>query len=194
MQDLDQISSKTVHFGEHFMYRLPETQQLTFDKFFLPFGGKLRRDNRWVRLADMIPWADFEPAYAETLTGSRMGCPALSVRVALGALIIKERLGTSDRETVAQIQENPYLQYFLGFREFKMTRPFDPSLFVQFRKRLGLELIAQVNDRVCALIGVPQASNTKTSPGASDASDATDASEASDASRTNQGKYEEDAT
>ena len=38
------------------MYRLPETQQLTFDTFFLPFGGTLRRDNRWVRLADMIPW------------------------------------------------------------------------------------------------------------------------------------------
>lgn len=140
------------------MYRMPETQQLTFDKFFLPFGGKLRRDNRWVRLADLIPWAEFESAYAKTLTDSHMGCPAKSVRVALGALIIKERLGASDRETVAQIQENPYLQYFLGFREFRTTRPFDPSLFVQFRKRLGLELITQVNDRVCALAGVPQPS------------------------------------
>lgn len=140
------------------MYRLPDTQQLTFDTFFLPFGGKLCRDNRWVRLAEMIPWAEFESAYAETLTGSQMGCPALPVRVALGALLIKERLGTSDRETVAQIQENPYLQYFLGFQEFTMTRPFDPSLFVQFRKRLGLEVITQVNDRVCALAGVPHAS------------------------------------
>ena len=182
------------------MYRLPETQQLTFDKFFLPFGGKLRRDNRWVRLADMIPWADFESAYADTLTGSRMGCPALPVRMALGALIIKERLGTSDRETVAQIQENPSLQYFLGFREFRMTRPFDPSLFVQFRKRLGLEFITQVNDRVCALVGVPQASITETSaqsPGASDASDisdTSDTSDASDASRQNRGKLVVDAT
>lgn len=144
------------------MYRLPDTQQLTFDTFFLPFGGKLCRENRWVRLADLIPWDEFDSAYADTLTGSQLGCPALPVRVALGALIIQERLGTSDRETVAQIQENPYLQYFLGFREFTMTRPFDPSLFVQFRKRLGLEVITQVNDRVCALAGVPQASAPET--------------------------------
>lgn len=140
------------------MYRMPETQQLTFDKFFLPFGGKLCRNNRWVRLADIIPWAEFESAYANTLTGSNTGCPAKPVRVALGALIIKERLGTSDRETVAQIQENPYLQYFLGFHEFKDTLAFDPSLFVQFRKRLGLEFITEVNDRICAIAGVPQSS------------------------------------
>jgi len=30
--------------------------------------------------------------------------------MALGALIIKEKLGTSDQETVEQIKENPYLQ------------------------------------------------------------------------------------
>lgn len=144
------------------MYRLPETHQLTFDQFFLPFGGKLQRDNRWIRLAEMIPWAEFESAYANTLTGSHLGCPAFSVRVALGALIVKERLGTSDRETVAQIQENPYLQFFLGFREFKTTRPFDPSLFVQFRKRLGLEFIMQVNDRIGALVGVPQPADSTT--------------------------------
>jgi hypothetical protein len=32
----------------------------------------------------------------------------------LGALIIKEKLGVSDRETVEQIRENRYLQYFIG--------------------------------------------------------------------------------
>lgn len=135
------------------MYRMPATQQLTFDKFYLPFGGKLRHDNRWVRLAQVIPWAEFESIYAKTLAGSPMGCPAKSVRVALGALIIKERLGTSDVETVAQIQENPYLQYFLGFHEFRDTPPFDPSLFVQFRKRLGLDILTQVNERICAIAG-----------------------------------------
>ena len=43
---------------------------------------------------------------------SNEGTPAKSCRVALGDLIIKERLGTSDEETVEQIRENPYLQYF----------------------------------------------------------------------------------
>ena len=32
--------------------------------------------------------------------------------MALGALIIKEKLGISDRETVEQIRENPYLQQY----------------------------------------------------------------------------------
>jgi hypothetical protein len=34
--------------------------------------------------------------------------------MALGALIIKEISGKSDRETVEQIKENPYLQYFIA--------------------------------------------------------------------------------
>ncbi len=38
-----------------------------------------------------------------------MGAPAKPFPMALGALIIKERLGTSDEETVEQIRENPYL-------------------------------------------------------------------------------------
>jgi hypothetical protein len=43
-----------------------------------------------------------------------MGAPAKSFRMALGALIIKEKLGISDRETVEQIKENPYLQYLIN--------------------------------------------------------------------------------
>ena len=89
-------------------------KQLTFENFYLPFGGKLKSDNRWVKLSKLIPWHEFEGLYAQSLAGTGMGAPAKSVRVALGALIIKERLGTSDEETVQQIQENPYLQYFFG--------------------------------------------------------------------------------
>ena len=88
-------------------------------EFFLPFEGQLSPDNRWVKLARLIPWAEFETNYSKSLKGTGDGPPAKSVRVALGALIIKERLGSSDRETVEQIRENPYLQYFLGFKEYR---------------------------------------------------------------------------
>ena len=114
----------------------------------MPFGGRLNPDNRWVKLAELIPWADFETKYSQTLEGSGDGPPAKPVRVALGALIIKERLGTSDRETVEQIRENPYLQYFLGFREYDEDPPFHPSMFVHFRKRLTRDIIVAVNDAV----------------------------------------------
>jgi IS5 family transposase len=97
----------------------------------------LRTDNRWVKLAKFIPWHDFEVAYAKKLSGSGLGPPAKSVRIALGALIIKEKLGTSDEETVEQIRENPYLQYFLGFTDYCDDEPFHPTMFVHFRKRFG---------------------------------------------------------
>ena len=127
------------------MYKNNE-KQLEFEDFHLPFGGNLRSDNRWVKLAKLIPWHAFEGLYVRTLAGTGMGAPAMSVRVALGSLIIKERLGTSDEETVEQIRENPYLQYFLGFEEYKQEAPFHPTMFVHFRKRLGKDVLAGINE------------------------------------------------
>jgi hypothetical protein len=68
--------------------------------------------------------------------------------MALGALIIKEKLGTSDEETVEQIRENPYLQYFLGLSEYRDEAPFEASMMVHFRKRLNLEIIGRINEQV----------------------------------------------
>ncbi len=99
------------------MYRRPTPGQLSFENFYLPFGGKLSGETRWVKLSELIPWQELETKYAD-LFSSGMGAPAKPFRMALGALIIKERLGTSDAETVEQIRENPYLQYFLGLSEY----------------------------------------------------------------------------
>jgi len=123
-------------------------KQLEFEEFALPFNGKLRSDNRWVKIAKFIPWDEFESLYCKTLSGSQMGSPALSVRIAIGALIIKERLRTSDEETVEQIRENPYLQYFLGFKDYKDQAPFHPSMFVHFRKRIGKKKLAKINELI----------------------------------------------
>jgi transposase, IS5 family len=129
------------------MYRISPPGQLSFENFYLPFGGKLSSDNRWVKLAKLIPWETVEANYAEQFSAT-MGAPAKSFRIALGTLIIKEKLGTSDEETVQQIRENPYLQYFLGFSEYRDEEPFDPSMLVHFRKRLSLEVVGQVNEAV----------------------------------------------
>ncbi|MCC3631205.1 MAG: transposase [Microcoleus sp. PH2017_39_LGB_O_B] len=37
-----------------------------------------------------------------------------------------------------QIRENPYLQYFLGLSGYSNARPFDSSMFVYFRQRIGV--------------------------------------------------------
>jgi len=146
---------KPLHFFHNIMYPHAENQL----EFFLPFGGKLDPDNRWIKLAKLIPWAEFETNYSKCLKGSGDGPPAKSIRVALGALIIKERLGTSDRETVEQIRENPYLQYFLGFREYLEKAPFHPTMFVHFRKRITKDMIVEINDAI-ALKETPEKENS----------------------------------
>ena len=79
---------------------------------------------------------------------AEMGAPAKSFRLALGALIIKEKLGISDRETVEQIKENPYLQYFIGLSSYQDEAPFEASILVHFRERIGANLINQVNKKM----------------------------------------------
>ena len=103
--------------------------------------------NRWVKVAELIPWSEFEAEYAKNFP-TEMGAPAKSFRMALGALIIKEKLGISDRETVEQIRENPYLQYFIGQSSYSNELPFDPSLLVHFRQRISSNLINKVNERM----------------------------------------------
>ncbi len=127
------------------MYRHNE-KQLKFVEFHLPFGGKLPADNRWVRLAEVIPWHEFEEKYCRNFTGNGQGPPALSVRMALAALITKERLGLTDEECVEQIRENPYLQYFCGLQQFTTESPFHPTMLVHFRKRFSVDVLKHVNE------------------------------------------------
>ena len=56
--------------------------------------------------------------------------------MALGALIIKARLGITDAELVEQIKENPYLQFFIGLEGFPYSIPLDSSMMVYVRKQL----------------------------------------------------------
>lgn len=103
--------------------------------------------NEWVKLSGIMPWMEFEERYAANFK-SRKGQGACPARMALGALLIKERYGFSDEDVVAEIAMNPYLQYFLGLREFRYTAPFDASMLTRFRHRISGEMIAWVNDRV----------------------------------------------
>ncbi len=98
-------------------------------------------------MAELIPWLEFEAEYAENFS-EKMGAPAKPFRMALGALIIKETLGISDRETVEQIKENPYLQYFIGLSEYSNTPPFEPSMMVYFRERIKMDFVKKINQKM----------------------------------------------
>ncbi len=129
------------------MYRKAEPEKIEAKNFVLPFEGQLNPENRWVIMAGLIPWAEFEDKYAE-LFSTKTGAPAKSFRIALGALIIKEKLGITDRETVAQIQENPYLQYFIGISKYTNELPFEPSMMVHFKRRINQKMLDKINRKM----------------------------------------------
>lgn len=129
------------------MYYKSKQPLITQNKFELPVSVKLSPDNRWVIMAELIPWSDFEAEYASNFSET-MGAPAKPFRMALGALIIKEKLGTSDRETVEQIKENPYLQYFLGMLDYSNEAPFEASSMVYFRERIEINLVKKINQKM----------------------------------------------
>jgi IS5 family transposase len=110
--------------------------QIRLDLFKHPFEQKLDKDNRWVILASLIPWDELATVYSRKLQ-SGTGRMSIDIRTVLGALIVKHKFCLDDRGTVQMIQENIYLQYFCGLKSFTIKAVFDPSLFVDIRKRLG---------------------------------------------------------
>ena len=125
------------------------TLQHSFLDFNQPLGLYMNPDNRWIKLADQIPWDMFEAKYTE-LFPSDTGNVAKHLRMALGALIIQTKFQFSDRELVEQIAENPYLQYFIGLPGFREEAPFDASTLVLFRKRISAEMLMEVNEYLLA--------------------------------------------
>lgn len=131
------------------MYRSDSHQQRSL---FLCSLSDLDQTNRWVRLGKVVPWRALEQRYAAQFTQGA-GSPSLSFRVALGSLLIQQLLGTTDRETVKQIRENPFLQHFIGYVDFEQEPPFHPSMLTHFRKRLSSELLSEINDLLVSLGG-----------------------------------------
>jgi hypothetical protein len=121
--------------------------------FQTPFSQHLNKVNRWVKLANSMPWDKLANIYYKKMN-SDFGAPSLSARMVIGAVIIKHMLNIDDREVVVQIQENMYLQYFVGLSSFTTREPFDASLMVSIRYRLGQDVMEQFNQLVLQHAGV----------------------------------------
>ena len=132
--------------------RYVSPSQLELVGFESPFTKNLDPNNRWVRLSRQIPWDKIANVYQRQLNNSITGAGGINPRVAIGAIFIKHMCDLSDRETVQQIQENVYMQYFLGYSSFSYEPVFDPSLFVDLRKRFGAEQINAINETIMGLV------------------------------------------
>ena len=129
------------------MYKSNKSRQHSFLDFNQPLGLHMNPENRWVKMADLIPWDIFEEKYAD-LFPSNTGNVAKPLRMALGALIIQTKFQYPDRELIDQIAENPYLQYFIGLPGFQEEPPFDASTLVLFRKRITSEMLIEANNYI----------------------------------------------
>lgn len=131
------------------MYRKKDNQT-TIDDLPITFGGYLLADNCWLVKAKMNPWDKIESDYADLFPGGT-GNIAKTARLVFGDIIIKKTLGFTDEETVEQIRENSYLQYFLGYKEFITEKPFDFSLMVFLRKGFGLKNLTEISETICKI-------------------------------------------
>ncbi len=111
--------------------------------FTTPFEQSLDLNNRWIKLADQLDWDILAQEYHKCFNPD-FGAPAVNARVVIGAVVIKHLLNLTDEDTIATIQENLYMQYFLGLSSFQTEAVFAPSLFVLIRTRLTLSFWEKV--------------------------------------------------
>jgi len=137
------------------MIKYKSANQLSIEEFQTPFELKLDKENRWVKLASIIPWDELAGIYYQSMS-TGMGAPSIDARIVIGSMVIKHKLKLDDREVVETIRENIYLQYFLGLSAYTAEPLFDRSLFTTFRYRLGQDKFDLMSQHIiAAALGIP---------------------------------------
>jgi len=121
----------------------------------------LSKSNRWVKLADHLPWEKIEMEYNKRLRNEHNGAGNKPARMVIGALIVKHVERLSDEKTIQAIQENPYMQYLLGLTAFTEKPVFVPELFVLIRKRLDTDFFNMLTQMLAEADGsIPKQETT----------------------------------
>ena len=121
-----------------------------FGKLF-HLGGKLAGTNRWLRLAEALPWGKLDEAYGRHFSAG-YGRPAKDSRLVCGLLAVKQLKSLSDDDTVAEFMESPYIQAFCGQEYFALEDVINPGILSERRKRLGPEFIALLDAELSAAL------------------------------------------
>jgi len=104
--------------------------------FKTPFQKELDKNNRWVRMAELLPWDKMAAIYMDNMSKT-MGRATVDLRTVMGAMYIQHALNLTDRNTIDLISENIYMQHFVGLSSFQTEAIFDHTLLSIFRQRLG---------------------------------------------------------
>ena len=131
------------------MYRRKDRKTIPLFPELFPFGGKLNENNRWLRIAELIPWEELEEEYAKHF--SDLGRPATDSQLAIGLLLLKHLTGLSDEGIMQEVLENPYMQAFCGFEKFVTEELLDSSTLTRMRERLGLDFFKELETKTYKL-------------------------------------------
>ena len=96
----------------------------------------LDKEHALYQLANSLNWdyliSSFGPYYVEN-----NGRPGIPIRVIAGLHYLKYLENESDESVVEKFCENPYWQYFCGFKTFQHELPCHPTTLVKWRHRVG---------------------------------------------------------
>ncbi len=134
------------------MYQPKDRKTQTLFPELFPFGGSLDKENRWLKLAEAVPWEEMENTYRRFFSADS-GRPATDARLVCGLLIVKHVEKFSDQRTLNELAENPYVQAFCGFERFITEKDLvGPKLLSQMRGRLGREFFDKFEEEVVSLL------------------------------------------
>lgn len=102
-------------------------------------------------LRDIIPWQSIMARLVPTYH-SHKGRIGHSLRLLVAVCIMARLRHLSDRQVIAHIQENRYLQYFCNVPDAGLRTFLHPSTLCRFRKRLGKAGCAIIEEQVFQLL------------------------------------------
>ncbi len=117
-----------------------DSNQRTIAEFDWPFHSALDAHNLWVKLGQCIPWDGLAQGYHKSLSSKR-GRPAKDARLVIGAVIIKHKLGLSDRETVSQIKRIRTYNTLSGLSVIKDQLRLYPRCWLKYANVWGIWLL-----------------------------------------------------
>jgi len=120
------------------------------DLFRAHFDQILNPDHPLVALARKIDWPRFDAAFVECYCPDT-GAPAKAIRLLVGLHFLKHTFNESDESVLERWLENPYWQYFCGFTTMQHELPLHPTSLVKWRKRVGVEKLAELLKETIAL-------------------------------------------
>ena len=137
------------------MYRSEKFNPSLFGKLF-HLGGKLAASNRWLKLAEALPWGKLDEAYGRYFSEGS-GRPAKDSRLVCGLLAVKQLKSLSDEDTVAEFMESPYIQAFCGQEYFALEDVINSGILSERRKRLGAGFLALLDAELSAALKADRA-------------------------------------